>query len=77
MNRFGCDKCWPDTADAAWEARIHLESDEFIIDDTHLIVRLLSCAVCRQKYLSIMTETIDWANGDDPQHWVSIPVIPP
>jgi len=72
----GCDRCWPDIAEAAWDARSHLKRLEFIVDDTHLIVSLLACEACGQKFLSIMTETIDWVDGDDPQHWVSIPVTP-
>lgn len=76
MERFGCERCWPEFAEAAWDARSHLKPLEFIVDDTHLIVRLLACEGCVQKFLSIMTETIDWVDGDDPQHWVSIPVTP-
>jgi hypothetical protein len=76
MERWGCERCWPDSAEAAWEARSHLKRLEFIVDDTHLIVSLLACEGCGQKFLSIMTETIDWVDGDDPQHWVSIPVTP-
>ena len=76
MERLGCDRCWPDIAEAAWDARSRLKGLEVIVDDPHLIIRLLACEGCGQKFLSIMTETIDWADGDDPQHWVSIPVTP-
>jgi hypothetical protein len=74
MARFGCEECWPDVAEQAWAARGRLKSLDFIVDDTHLLVRFLACEGCGQKFLSIMTETIDWADGDDPQHWVSMPV---
>jgi hypothetical protein len=74
--RFGCEECWPETAAKAWEARSHLKKTESIINDTHLIVGLLGCGKCGQKFLSVMTETIDWVDGDDPQHWVSLPVMP-
>jgi hypothetical protein len=76
VEHFGCKRCWPDTAEAAEDARSRLKGLEFIVDDTHLIVRLLTCEECGQKFLSIMTETIDWADGDDPQYRISIPVTP-
>jgi hypothetical protein len=72
--RFGCERCWPHIAEAAWDARIHLKPVEFVVDDTHLVVRLLVCGACGEKFVSIMTETVDWVDGDDPQHWVSIPL---
>jgi len=76
MTRFGCERCWPDDADEAWEARSHLAQHEAIVDDSHFIVRLLACDKCGQKFLSIMTETIDWADGDDPQYRTLEPVTP-
>ncbi|MCC6677095.1 MAG: hypothetical protein IT436_08120 [Phycisphaerales bacterium] len=44
-----------------------------LIDDLHLIVRIRRCR-CGRAYLSIFTERIDWANGDDPQHWEFFPL---
>jgi hypothetical protein len=35
---------------------------------------LLACAHCRQRFLSVFTETIDWADGEDPQYWTLMPV---
>lgn len=76
MKRCGCEKCWPDDAAAAWDARGQLKGLETIIDDAHLIVRRLACEACGQTFVSIMTETIDWVDGEDPQHWVSMPLTP-
>ena len=35
---------------------------------------LLACAYCRQRFLSVFTETIDWVDGEDPQYWTLMPV---
>lgn len=74
--RFGCAECWPQGAEPAWEARRRLAGDASIVNDTHFIVRIVACTGCGQRFLSMMTEMIDWDDGDDPQHWVLIPVTP-
>ena len=35
---------------------------------------LLACAHCRQRFLSIFCETVDWADGEDPQYWTLTPL---
>ena len=32
------------------------------------------CPACGDRCVSIFTETIDWQNGDDPQHWDLMPL---
>ena len=76
MATFGCEKCWPDDAEAAWKARSHLAQHEAIVDDSHFIVRFLACEGCGQRFLSTFAETIDWDDGDDPCYHTSIPVTP-
>lgn len=44
------------------------------VDESHFIVTVLACRVCGQRFLSVFTETIDWADGDDPQHRVVMPI---
>jgi len=44
-----------------------------LIDDLHLIVRLARCR-CGRPYVSVFTERIDWASGDDPQRWEFFPL---
>ena len=70
----GCEACWPADAEAAWEARQGHEYEHDIVDDSHFIVRTMACKACGQRVLSVMTETIDWDDGDDPQHWILVPV---
>lgn len=72
--KFGCEQCWPPAADAAWEARRALMSVAQLIDESHFHVMILACPECSQRFASIFTETIDWADGDDPQYWTLMPI---
>jgi hypothetical protein len=71
---FGCGHCWPAGADAAWRARGGLAREAELIDEPHFHVMILACSVCGQRFVSVFTETIDWAAGDDAQYWVLLPV---
>jgi hypothetical protein len=71
---FGCERCWPSIADAAWEARKGLAHVAELIDDSHLHVMILACPSCAQRFVSIFTESIDWKDGDDPQYWQLLPI---
>lgn len=62
--RFGCERCWPDNAELVWRARGGLAHGTPIVDDMHFIVAMLACEDCQQQFLSIMTETIDWDDGE-------------
>lgn len=35
---------------------------------------LLACPACSQRFVSVFTETIDWADGEDPQYWTLLPI---
>jgi len=71
---FGCRRCWPPAADAAWEARGALTHRVDLIDESHFHVMLLACPECAQRFVSVFTETVDWADGDDPQYWTLLPI---
>jgi hypothetical protein len=71
---FGCDRCWPTDAHAAWEARAGLTCLEDLIDESHFHVMILACPHCGQRYVSIFTEMIDWQAGEDPQYWTLLPI---
>ncbi len=67
---FGCARCLPDDAAAAWEAvtsalRIELE----LVSESHFTIKLRSCAACGQTFVSVFSETVDWQDGEDPQAW--------
>ncbi|MGZ6143595.1 MAG: hypothetical protein ACXWLM_09655 [Myxococcales bacterium] len=70
----GCELCFPGSADAAWAARSSLERAAELVDESHFIVAILACPACGQRFLSVFTETVDWADGDDPQHWTMFPI---
>jgi len=71
---FGCGRCWPADASAAWVARAELSRVRVLIDESHFIVAILACPVCAQRYLSVFTEMIDWEGGEDPQDWTLLPI---
>lgn len=71
---FGCNRCWPSSAEAAWEARGQLEREDLLVDEAHYRVMILTCAACAQRFISIFTEKIDWVDGEDPQFWTVVPL---
>ncbi len=71
---FGCERCWPPVAKAAWQARGLLTTSAELIDESHFHVTIRVCPECGQRFVSVFTETIDWSEGDDPQYWTLLPV---
>lgn len=71
---FGCPKCWPDSAEAAWEAGLKIERRLDLVNDSHFHVMIMTCGSCRQPFLWVFTELIDWSAGDDSQGWTRIPL---
>ena len=72
--RFGCDKCWPPSADDARKASDALGRGARLVDDSHLGVTMRSCAHCRQQFVAVFAEVVDWQDGDDSQYWSLLPV---
>ena len=71
---FGCTQCWPPDAAAAWDARGSLVPYSTLIDDSHLMVMILTCPPCTQQFVSIFLEFVDWADSDDSQYWTVLPL---
>ena len=46
------------------------------LDDSHFRISLFTCRKCRQAFLYIMTEMIDWSDGEDPVTRIYFPVSP-
>lgn len=69
---FGCDLCFGDDADAAHAHR--REPVHELIDDSHFMVSIRRCPACRQQFVSIFTEFVDWTDGDDPQYTDLVPI---
>ena len=63
---FGCDICWPASAEAAYGALRKLQTVSDLTDESHFIVRVVACQSCGQRFLTVFTEMIDWEDGEDP-----------
>jgi hypothetical protein len=71
---FGCARCWPASADVAWEMQQQLRLDRTLIDDAHYRVLVLACEACGQRYLHVFSEIIDWISSEDPQERTRLPI---
>ncbi len=45
-----------------------------LVDEPHHSVTVLACPRCGQRFVKVFTETIDWQDGEDPQHWELMPI---
>ncbi len=73
---FACNTCSPPNADDAWGALRLLRLEFELVDESHFMIKLRSCPNCQQHFLSVFAETIDWADGEDPQFWCLLPITP-
>jgi len=74
MENIGCATCFGDDAS---EAVTHLRSlvhDVSIVDESHFMVRIIACGLCKQQFASVFCERIDWTGGNDPTETLYIPV---
>lgn len=72
---WGCAKCWEGEAESAVAKMNSLpHAGDLLVDDLHLIIGTRSCANCGQLFVTVFTETIDWVDGEDPQHRSYMPV---
>ena len=74
QDHFGCARCWPDSAEAAWAAREGLPRVADLVDESHFHVMILACPDCAQRFVSVFTETIDWVDSEDPQYVSVLPI---
>jgi hypothetical protein len=75
MSAVGCEVCWPDDAITADKWRPTERADvQSPVHESHFFVQLARCNVCKQRYVNIFAEKIDWVAGNDPQHSVRFPV---
>jgi hypothetical protein len=71
---FGCSACFRADAETAARARRKFVHSARLADESHFGVNILACPACGQRCVSIFTEMIDWAGGDDPQYVSVLPV---
>jgi len=74
IDQVGCKECWPGTLEATESARLKLSIKAYLINDSHFIVAIRVCPKCAQYFLSVFAESIDWEDGDDPQHSTLLPL---
>ena len=72
--QFGCERCFGADPEAAWKAVREFTELARLIDESHFIVRIVSCPQCDQRYVMVFTELIDWKDGDDPQYRSVLPL---
>jgi hypothetical protein len=70
--RFGCDQCCGDDPQAA--KNVAYTGEAAIVDSSHFSLQVRRCPYCRQGFLFVFTEFIDWENGDDPQYCDLMPI---
>lgn len=73
-DQFGCERCFQASAQAASQARRQFFERAKLVDESHIIVRILECPHCGQRCVSVFTELIDWSGGDDAQYWSLLPL---
>ena len=66
--------CPGDDSLAAGEAIRQVEHIAGLVDESHFIVSIPRCVRCGQHFLSMLCERVDWADSDDPQTRVMVPV---
>lgn len=62
---MSCAGCVPDPPRA--RAELPLKTTAVLIDEPHFIVSIRDCTRCRQRFVSVFCERIDWKEGKDPQ----------
>jgi len=71
---WGCPSCLPPTAEEAWQATRTLTRKQVLIDESHFLVDIRACPSCGQQFLWVMTELIDWQDGEDPIERTILPL---
>lgn len=72
--KVGCQSCWAEEAAVAWQRVLRVPIEGYLIDQSHYIVSIRNCSDCAQIYLQVMTETVDWQDGDDPSYRTVVPI---
>jgi hypothetical protein len=70
----GCPQCYGGEPEEVWQAIPKFPLVARLVDESHLIVSVIACPNCQQRWVKVFTELIDWVNGEDPQRWVVLPV---
>ena len=66
--------CLGDDCHSAKEAIRKAEHIVMLVDESHFGASILRCVRCGQHFLSLFCERVDWADSDDPQTTVAVPI---
>jgi hypothetical protein len=66
--------CVGDDSVAAREAIRKAKQVAELVDESHFGASIERCVRCGQHFLSLFCERVDWADSDDPQTVVKVPV---
>ena len=66
--------CVGDDSLAAREAIRKAKHIAELVDESHFGVSIQRCVRCGQHFLSLFCERVDWADSDDPQTTVAVPI---
>ena len=72
--RFGCEKCWPESAEDAYSSTMDFDFEASLIHESHFWVHIGRCCECNQRFVRVFTELIDWEGGDDSMRDVLMPI---
>src|SRR5947209_1700329 len=53
---------------------LHFNSIKTLVEESHIIRKVIQCKVCKQLYFFEFYEEIDWERGDDPQRRTYVPI---
>src|SRR5579871_6737879 len=72
---LGCERCTGESRPQSWsEVRERLSPDTNLVQESHLLVAVWRCSACRQAFLYLWTELIDWRGGNDPVYVTLVPL---
>ena|ERR1035437_5077314 len=70
---FGCGDCFQGDAAVVWKRR-PFKNLAALVDDSHFGIDVMICPACDQHCVKVFMEFVDWANSDDAQCWVVVPL---
>jgi hypothetical protein len=75
MTEFGCARCsGEDALTALAFCTTRLRETHRLVEQSHFGVSLRECPECRQAFVAIFTEFVDWAGGEDAQYFDIVPL---
>lgn len=69
---FGCGACFQGDAEAVWKRGF--TNLATLVEDSHFGIQVMICPACDQRCVKVFMEFVDWANSDDAQSWVVVPL---